>query len=408
MDLENSNPSFEVVSPEMTADDSRTTAIDTSCCSGHTCSTRPLSDYEDYDEQEYESHIWNTHTSILNITGSDDEDDEEDQENEPMMMPEQLILDDNFSSSPEFAPQQILSDESNISTQQDHSLIDRMGDLMDSFCVSSTSKTQPDSQLEQDLVQLMSCYPPPDAQEIKVFANTKRLLDRLFCHKHDDSTREATPHKRHQRSRKIHRLLQARRLPHAATLRSVHSFSVVANRGHIFPEEKNAYDSDPEDLVRSHKRHYPTPTRKSPLLLTPTIQQTLNSTWDLLLHDNCDSLQTVQVWMERGTLIHVHSMIEPRIMWRTQSMDAPQSIWLLQISRIRACNESDEIPTMAPMNKTFLLRTHKNTYYFQAESTQSRDAIVNAWKTTIARFAALAVLEDANSILNEFFVLPTL
>ena len=42
-------------------------------------------------------------------------------------------------------------------------------------------------------------------------------------------------------------------------------------------------------------------------------------------------------------------------------------------------------------------------YIFEAPSTSIRDDLMRRWKTSVARFAALAVLEDADSILTEFF-----
>lgn len=42
-------------------------------------------------------------------------------------------------------------------------------------------------------------------------------------------------------------------------------------------------------------------------------------------------------------------------------------------------------------------------YIFETASNRIREDLMKRWKTSIARFAALAVLEDVESILNEFF-----
>jgi hypothetical protein len=155
----------------------------------------------------------------------------------------------------------------------------------------------------------------------------------------------------------------------------------------------------------------------------------MNTSWDLLWHQPTVDGQSsapvmVHVWLERGTLIHAGHMIEPRLMWRADPRQGPtRSLWLLHIARIRACDDqvnaasssvsaSTALPLYAQSSTSLVIRT-TNThgadddhrfYYFQAANPATRDAIVTQWKSAIARFAALAVLEDATSIWREFFV----
>jgi hypothetical protein len=42
-------------------------------------------------------------------------------------------------------------------------------------------------------------------------------------------------------------------------------------------------------------------------------------------------------------------------------------------------------------------------YIFETPTTQVRNDIIQRWKLIIARFASLAVLEDADAILSEYF-----
>jgi hypothetical protein len=201
------------------------------------------------------------------------------------------------------------------------------------------------------------------------------------------------------------------------------------------------YDSDPEHLVwsdRQQRIRRTKPHQRSIIMAAPVsppvsvnaalglanVEMTLNTSWDLFWHHNNDhrhitpcaaskstTPQSVHVWLERGTLIHANHMIEPRIMWRTDAMHAPvRSVWLLHVARIRACDDPNEITTTDPLplflqpSTSFCVRTHDERFYFQAKDKAARDAIVTQWKAAIARFAALAVLEDATAILHEFFV----
>jgi hypothetical protein len=78
----------------------------------------------------------------------------------------------------------------------------------------------------------------------------------------------------------------------------------------------------------------------------------------------------------------------------------------LQVCRIQ---ESHRAPTGAPSmcraSTSFVMRTiRKEAFWFQAATTEERDALVQEWKVAIARLATLAVLEDTKPLLKEFFL----
>jgi hypothetical protein len=144
-------------------------------------------------------------------------------------------------------------------------------------------------------------------------------------------------------------------------------------------------------------------------LMRRTVDETMNSTWSLCWIRNDKPIQ-VQIWIERGTLIQKNWIVlEPRLMWRPVG-SAPcvpeSSIRLLQVHRIQ---ESGRAPTCAPRmcraSTSFMVRTiQKETFWFQAATAMERDAIVHEWKVAIARLATLAVLDDTETLLKEFFL----
>jgi hypothetical protein len=270
-----------------------------------------------------------------------------------------------------------------------------------------------------------------------------------------------------QRCRKIQQLLRARRVPRrhhdhdhdddAVPLRTVQS-SLLYHRRHRHRRHHHnkrttttakeqqqqddyapGYDSDPDHLVWSDQRKrtrvlaplvvpgWTHPSRSIVPLINPAdVESTMNTSWDLLWHQPTVDGQSsaplmVHVWLERGTLIHANHMIEPRLMWRADARQCPtRSLWLLHIARIRACDDevtsssssSSTLPLYAQSSTSLVIRTtathgvdddHRH-YYFQAADPATRNEIVVQWKAAIARFAALAVLEDATSIWREFFV----
>jgi hypothetical protein len=148
--------------------------------------------------------------------------------------------------------------------------------------------------------------------------------------------------------------------------------------------------------------------------LNQTVEETMNSTWDLCWIHNDTPLQ-IQIWIERGTLIQKNSvMVEPRLMWRcsskstASSLPVQESIRLLQICRVREANSTvntDQVPMMCRASTSFVIKTIRNeSFWFQASTIQERDFIMDQWKVTIARLATLAVLEDTAPLLKEFFL----
>jgi len=206
--------------------------------------------------------------------------------------------------------------------------------------------------------------------------------------------------------------------------------------------DNEGYDSDPDELwaSTSSKSNKCRAVRRasSPSSVThnwqdnihPVVQESLNSVCDLTWHQPAASTTTpvrVTAWIERGTLIKNNSvMIEPRLMWKIlSSRTAPQSIQLMHICRVIPADNSldrTKYPLARP-STSYILRTTTNNkdnsqgggdasstttttrdYVFQASSRAERDALVQRWKVTVARFATLAVLEDADTLLKEFFV----
>ena len=89
----------------------------------------------------------------------------------------------------------------------------------------------------------------------------------------------------------------------------------------------------------------------------------------------------------------------------------PFSIRLLSICRVLEApthGELDrELYPLARPSCSFMLKTaapDNQEYLFEASTPEERDAIVQRWKVCIARFAALAVMEDLDAICREFFV----
>jgi hypothetical protein len=191
------------------------------------------------------------------------------------------------------------------------------------------------------------------------------------------------------------------------------------------------YDSDP---CLSHSKplvteHSPSPmsapahrdagesSNQSSSDLYITAQDSLNKTWSLLWMHKNQPIQ-VQVWIERGVLLQGNAaMVEPCLMWRRSqsafhsNFAAPLagSIRLLQISRIV------ELPAVLGESRDCMCRRGASwvvhtiaggAFTFSAASVAVRDEIVHQWKCTVARLATLAVLDDAPTILDEFFREP--
>jgi hypothetical protein len=154
---------------------------------------------------------------------------------------------------------------------------------------------------------------------------------------------------------------------------------------------------------------FPNPYSPDEARMYRTVEETMNMTWNLVWIRNNRPVQ-VQIWIERGTLIQKNwVMVEPRLMWRPtgSASGTPEfSIRLLQVCRIqeshRACAGA---PSMCRSSASFVVRTiQKDAFWFQAAKSAERDALVQEWKTAIARLATLAVLEDTKPLLKEFFL----
>jgi hypothetical protein len=110
--------------------------------------------------------------------------------------------------------------------------------------------------------------------------------------------------------------------------------------------------------------------------------------------------------MERGCLLKSGTvMVEPAVMWRpvTSTMQAPEKVPLLHVCRIRP-HAATSTDTLARPSCSLTVRTASGQeHVFECASQEARDCLVEQWKLCVARFAALAVLEDATAILSEFF-----
>jgi hypothetical protein len=188
-------------------------------------------------------------------------------------------------------------------------------------------------------------------------------------------------------------------------------------------EDDQGYDSDPDHLMvrlkpstRPSNHRAPSPSSVVQQLLQdqqawqdhlhPIVQESLNSVWDLTWHQPNGTPVRVTTWIERGTILQNKSiMIEPRLMWKDTSTSKPHSINLMQICRILPVTGLLlQHPLARPSTSWMVRTTDRRWLVFQASSSLERDMLVNLWKVTVARFATLAVLEDADLILREFFV----
>ena len=188
-------------------------------------------------------------------------------------------------------------------------------------------------------------------------------------------------------------------------------------------DDERGYDSDPDHLMvrlkpskKPSNHRAPSPSSVAQQLLQdqhawqdqihPIVQESLNSIWDLTWHKPNGTPVRITTWMERGTILQNKSiMIEPRLMWKETSSSKPQSIHLMHICRILPVTGLlPQCPLARPSTSWTVRTTDRRCLVFQASSSLERDMLVQLWKVTVARFATLAVLEDADLILREFFV----
>lgn len=391
----------------------------------------------------------NTETSILNITEETD-DEESDTEEDDIFIMEDVVLEtcqDSFHNT-EFGPLPALCESSSREEESsDASLVDQvMDNLFDRMCFSSTTATPRSSSSNHcgavetnQMIRMLGCIRPPDSKDEEVLHETQTLLSRMFCTRPSlakSAPEDVTPHKlssRHRR-RRIRKLLRERGYACPKPLQPSSFRSVVSLRSRNFTVADNddattitsqqGYDSEPEDILRSKHQplHHRAPSPRS-VVATPDpsytttseqnttdydlhaiVQGTLNHRgWDNLLWHDGDTPRAVRVWMERGTIVHNHHqrMIEPRLMWRVQPWDTPCSLPLLHICRIRPLQNASGLAQAR--TSLVLQEADDRQIVFQAPTSEIRDEIVWQWRVTVARFATLAVLEDANALLREFF-----
>lgn len=389
----------------------------------------------------------NTETSILNITEETDDEDEDytyDEEDDAFILQDFLL--ESCDGRSEFAPlpgttescttssgdqqqeqQQRQVEETpaaspcattttTTTTDEQSSLMGQMIDnLLDNVCFSRDNNcgSHGGGMETVDMIRMLGCIRPPDSQEEVMMHQTQTLLSRMFCTRRVDENAnpvvpDSSPHRISSRHRdtRVRRLLEERGFE-PRPLRNVTSMRSTADKTKKQLKEDAGYDSDPEDVLRTTKQRSATP--RSVVLedfdfvhdIHPIVQSALNRSWNLTFHDGGHTPRSVRVWMERGTIVN-GAMIEPRLMWRASQWDVPQSAALLHICRIRRCTAADATG-LVQVRTSMILKAAGNSYVFQAPTEAARDAILLQWRITVARFATLAVMEDANSILREFF-----
>jgi hypothetical protein len=216
------------------------------------------------------------------------------------------------------------------------------------------------------------------------------------------------------------------------------------------------YDSDPGDTSMWKRDDSGTNQRSVDLALAErralfipgrefeSVQATMNMSWNLTWHPGRSTKfrrpLSIAAWIERGTLLENGLvMLEPKLMWREQYQDKltqrrelnlssrqPHNIKILSVSRILEARENiskarkitapsidRSLYPLARISCSFFVRTGPTSdddFLFEAPTREQRDNIVTRWKLCIARFAALAVVEDMVRLTDEFFhpVLPVL
>lgn len=134
----------------------------------------------------------------------------------------------------------------------------------------------------------------------------------------------------------------------------------------------------------------------------------------------------VHFWVERGTMLNRCNqgpvVVEPKFMWRevyqpslskkrllSESSRKPIDVRVLNTCRIVEAN-SDLDRSKYPMARSacslFLKTCRDEVFLFEASSPEEREQIIRHWKLVVARLASLAVIEDMESMVQEFFT-PT-
>lgn len=321
-----------------------------------TACTSPLSVLED-------SGLVNTHTSILNITEDDDEE-ENDIDNVIVCVDDHVMGDGDFAPTDCDASSVVL--EANVAVKETNNLVDQMMEqFVERLCVAP-ELDGPLNLCPPNQPNVVNTPPPPRRRTIKM---RHKRVSQLMDHRIEDN---------------------------GIPLKHIQSLQSMATKSSF-----DGYDSDPE-LNSPQQQQAATELDTSYYNVT---QNCLNRKWTLKLQTGT-TYEKCNVWMERGTLVRGHEMLEPRLCYRSGPTQQPSSIKLLHICRIRPATRLDIVQRpFAKLSCCMTIKTVQDKVFcFQAETTADRDAVLFFWKSTVARFAALAVLEDAHTLWHEFFV----
>ena len=123
----------------------------------------------------------------------------------------------------------------------------------------------------------------------------------------------------------------------------------------------------------------------------------------------------VKVWIESGVYLLDGSFILPKLTWVPMfesqlhskqlnvSRENPQTLDLLDVCRVRACDSVDRrLHPFARANRSLVIHTQNEIFLFEARSEEERGRIVNGLKLVIARLASLLMLRDLRAV-DEFF-----
>jgi hypothetical protein len=286
-----------------------------------------------------------------------------------------------------------------------------------------------ENSIEKDFLQVMGCSLPPDEDEIAHLWDLDMALQ-LTCsmpsqstagvaYSHPNSPRPLRPTGPHrpgprERIRRLRQWRKERSLVGPFMPPRTYSVDYFASdrdsRAH--PVDDNLmYDSDPEMSLSMRPRkksnktalQCSTTTQQSICTLRWTVREGMNQKWDLVWHTEKTSVP-VRAWMERGTVVG-QQMLEPSLVWKDSSNDCTQ-LRFLNICRVLQATPQDQRKASILSRPSCTVRLMTSTgaeYFLETSSVSKRDEIVSIWKACIARFATLAVLEDLDSIQNEFF-----
>lgn len=115
-----------------------------------------------------------------------------------------------------------------------------------------------------------------------------------------------------------------------------------------------------------------------------------------------------KVWIETGVYLSDGTFLLPKLTWSKISQNQEQSkslekLDLLDICRICPTKKIDRRQhPFAITQKSFFIETQRETFVFQAQSSEERDRIVYGLKLVVARLASLLMLRDIRAA-EEFF-----